>query len=355
MSGKTTIVFDTNFIIDHKTDLLGIHEKLSENYDLYITEVSINERISQKYMEFKSKHEKIEAFIKEYSSYANITLRYDFDKIIDNEKKRTFESYQNLFDDRIISLNSSENILQEVLERVYEKVPPFSDSENASDKGFKDTLIWLSIMKFFNNSSKDINVIFLTNDKGFLKYTDKLKKEFFDITGNTIEIKDNNYYKILLGETEHIILAGEKESVRNLSNIDIYSMRDRIDETINSICGVYVENYWGEEHWERTFTTNAKFEPEYVKVIFDLLKEYLENHIFDKQVSASSIFTFNGEIEDINPILMESVESAYELYEEIKTKYPEYMEPFINTVCDILNNNFVAETLQVDEDDEIPF
>lgn len=46
---------------------------------------------------------------------------------------------------------------------------------------------------------------------------------------------------------------------------------------------------------------------------------------------------------------------ALTLYEEIKTKYPEYMEPFINTVCDILNNNFVAETLQVDEDDEIPF
>lgn len=355
MSEKSAIIFDTNFVIDHKKELLSIHERLSENYNLYITEVSINERASQKYLEFKSKHEKIEKFIKENSSYANITLKYDFEKEIEHVKKRTIESYKKVFDNKIIPLNQSEDLLEEVLERVYKKVPPFSNVENASDKGFKDTLIWLSIIKFFENYDKHRNVIFLTNDNIFLKHAAILEKEFIDIAGSSIEIKDNNYYKILLGETENIISAGQKERARDLADIDIHSMRNRIEDTFNSMRGVIVYNYWGDELWERTFTTNAKFEPGYIKVIFDLLKEYIANHIFDKHISASSLFKFNGEIEDINPIPMEVLESAYELYEEIKTKPPEYMEPFINTVCDMLNSNFVAETLQDNEDDEIPF
>ena len=48
---KTAIVLDTNFIIEHIKDIREVHEKLINKFDVYITDISINERISQKYLE----------------------------------------------------------------------------------------------------------------------------------------------------------------------------------------------------------------------------------------------------------------------------------------------------------------
>ena len=50
---KKAIVLDTNFIIEHKKDLRNVVEKLSSFFDVYVTQISISERLSQKYLELK--------------------------------------------------------------------------------------------------------------------------------------------------------------------------------------------------------------------------------------------------------------------------------------------------------------
>ena len=89
MSDKYSIVIDTNFVIENMQGLRELHEKLSENYDVYISEVSINERISQKYIDLKSKYLEIEKYGEKYSVYATIKIKRNFHERFELEKKYT--------------------------------------------------------------------------------------------------------------------------------------------------------------------------------------------------------------------------------------------------------------------------
>jgi hypothetical protein len=229
------------------------------------------------------------------------------------------------------------------------------NKEKASDKGFKDTLMWLSILQYFKELKEDIIVIFITNDNGFLNNVDELQTEFFDVTGKTIEIKNNNYYEILLGD-EKPTNSIEGKVLRKSIDIDKYAIRDRVENTVDAICNNETVDYWGNEQRESTFTTNKKFDVEYIKIIFDSLKKDLCNHIFENQISANSILDLDDRINDINPIPMQALEAVNELYEDIQNKYPEFIEPFFKAVCEIMNRNFVIENMQQNcENDELPF
>ena len=59
MDEKRAFVFDTNFIIEERKNLKKIIEELSTKFSVYVTQVSIDERISQKYIELKKKYEDI--------------------------------------------------------------------------------------------------------------------------------------------------------------------------------------------------------------------------------------------------------------------------------------------------------
>ena len=355
MAEKSAIVLDTNFIIEHISDLRKLHEKLSENNDVYVTEISINERISQKYLELKSKYEKIETFKKEHSVYATIKLMDTFDKRFEADKQRTLDGYDKEFGDYIIRFSPDEDALKIVMDRVYKKIAPFLNKERASDKGFKDTLMWMSILQYFKELEEDIGVVFVTNDNGFLNSAEALQAEFAEVTGKTIEIKDNNYYKILLCDEKPTVVIEEKAPHKSI-DIDKQAIRDRIENTIDAICYIETSDYLGNEQWERTFTTNEKFDVDYMKVIFNSLRKDLDNHIFENQISAYSILALDDRIKDINPIPMQALDAVNELYEEIQNKYPEFIEPFFSAVCEIMNRNFVIEHIpQSNEDDELPF
>ena len=356
MAGKTIIILDTNFIIEHISDLHELHDKLSEKNDVYVTQISIDERISQKYLELKSKYEKIETFKKEHSAFATIELREPFEKRFDTEKQRTLNGYYKEFGDHIIQFSPDEDVLKTVMERVYIKIAPFLNKDGASDKGFKDTLMWMSILKYFKELEEDIEgVIFITNDNGFRNNVDMLQAEFVTVTGKTIEIKDNNYYKILLGD-EGPTVVKEAEGLRKLTAVDKQVIRNRIEDTVNAVCNTMIYDYWENEKWEMTFTTNERFDVDYIKIIFSSLKEELNDHIFENQISAYSIFALDDRINEIYPISMEALDAVNELYEDIQNKYPEYLEQFFNAVCEIMNRNYVSEHIPEDsEDDELPF
>ena len=71
-----------------------------------------------------------------------------------------------------------DQILNEVLERVYRKKPPFSSVHGSSDKGFKDTLLWMSIIHYFEKFHSNVEVTFITSDKGFISSETTLKIAF---------------------------------------------------------------------------------------------------------------------------------------------------------------------------------
>ena len=74
MSNKKAFVFDTNFIIQNPK-LDEVVEKLKDNYTVYITQVSIDERIAQQCRELKQEFDDVERCQNKYSHFAEITLR----------------------------------------------------------------------------------------------------------------------------------------------------------------------------------------------------------------------------------------------------------------------------------------
>ncbi|SKC90433.1 PIN domain-containing protein [Maledivibacter halophilus] len=349
---KTAIVLDTNFIIEHIKDLYKILEKLSENFDVYVTEISINERISQKYLKLKSKYEKIESFRKEYDAYAIIKLKKTFEDRFDAEKKYTIKGYEEQFNDKIIRFNPSHNLLKDVMDRVYKKIPPFLNTDNASDKGFKDTLLWMSMMDFFKSIDENVNVIFISNDKGFINYAETLQMEFLTITGKKIDIRKNNYYKDLLGETIEVIKVEDIHD-KELSVSEKAELRERISTVIYNICNVLQYDGYGDEYWEMAFETNTYFDNKKVKNAFENMEDIIADHILESDISASTIWGFDFMIKDYYKISIEYVEAAIELYKTIKSKYNEYMTPFLNAACEIINRNY--REIVESNDDDLPF
>lgn len=336
---KTAIVLDTNFIIEHIKDIREVHEKLINKFDVYITDISINERISQKYLELKSKYEKIESFKKEYAAYATVELKKTFEDRFEFEKEFTTKGYQKQFRDKIIYFNPSENVLKDIMDRVYKKIPPFLNIDNASDKGFKDTLLWMSMMDFFKEINDNVNVIFISNDKGFTNYIETLQSEFLTKTGKNIDIKNNNYYKDLLGETNEVIKSKETHDEK-LSISDKVELRKQITTIIYNICNVLLHDEYGEEYWSTSFETNTFFDNIKLKNAFENIEDILADHALESNIRASIIFGSDFIIKDFYKIPIENIEAAIQLYKTIKSKYSECITPFLNAACEIINNNY---------------
>ena len=67
MPEKKAFIFDTNFIIQNK-GLSDVIENLKDDYNLYVTQLSIDERIAQQIRDRYVVYDEAEKLQKEYSS-----------------------------------------------------------------------------------------------------------------------------------------------------------------------------------------------------------------------------------------------------------------------------------------------
>ena len=59
------LTFDTNFIIENQNNFQDIINKLSSDYDVYVPQLSINERIAQQTRDIEDRYEQIHKISKE--------------------------------------------------------------------------------------------------------------------------------------------------------------------------------------------------------------------------------------------------------------------------------------------------
>lgn len=346
---KIAFVFDTNFIIENR-NLIEVVANLSTEFTVYVTQVSIDERISQKYLELKKKYEKLAALAEEYRNLASISMTRPFDMIYQAEREFTQQGYVDLFGEHIISFSLENEVFTKVLDRVFKKVPPFSSADGASDKGFKDTLIWLSLLEYFKSKGED-DVVFITNDKGFRNNADALCKEFKEYTGKTIELKDSSYYYSRLEVKASDIVASEEDGPLP----DVNQIREKIHEVIESLCGVYSQDYWGEPEWNRTFTLSQRVDGDYVEYVFTHLKQDIKDNLFETAIPADKILGLDGRVTNEAPIPISAWEDALSLYEDIKQKLPQYLPQFYSAAATIINKNYFEPKPLDEENDDIPF
>ena len=344
---KKAFVFDTNFIIENKK-LGEVIENLKENFVVYVSQVSIEERISQQYLDIQAKYEDLYKLKEDYKFIATIKASATLEEIEKSLKKGVQKSYCNLFGNKIIPFQKDSDIFNKIWARVLKKIPPFSNEPKASDKGFKDALMWLSILEFFKHSGEE-KILFITNDKGFINNKDFLCKEFHEITGKTIDIKENSYYKTLIA-TEVIEIP--EKNIEKLP--DVQFLRTQIYNIINAVCYSTDEDSWGREFEVRNFYIIEKIDADYVKQIFENLKEKISTNLFKQSVPATEILSFDYRFINENNISMIALENALKLYEDIKKDLSNYLEQFYSAVADIINFHYIAPPTS-DFSEDIPF
>lgn len=347
-------VFDTNFIIQNK-DLKKAISELKEEYTAYITQVSIEERKAQKFFDMTQSYEKLKKLSSSVRMMVSIKSKCSIDEAQSKQSDYIQKEYDNLFGKNIIPFDTSTEVFEIVLQRALYKKPPFRNKENASDKGFKDCLMWISIMQYFkSNGEKEI--VFLTNDDGFIDQKDILINEFQEFTGKKISIERNTYFSSLIksyGNIDSKYLFHKKSEIPNIEVI-----REKINNTFELICFSQGYDYWGNEEWSKTFYTNKKFDSEYLSIIFERLEQILQNNIFNQSIKASSIFDLDDRITDNVDIDINLLEKANNLYKQIKQLYPEHMIALFNAIAHILNQNYkvpIEDYNAILSNEEVPF
>lgn len=345
---KRAFVFDTNFIIQNK-NLKEVIENLNKNnYTVYVTQVAIDERIAQECVKQKGKYEKLAAFSIETKDFATITIDKKYEDIEALYKTGMQKKYVDHFGKNIIPYSQDSAMFAKILQRAFMKIPPFITS--GTDKGFKDSLMWLSILDYFKVNGEN-EIVFVSSDNGFKENTSTLCKEFAKVTGKTILIKDNSYYKELL----------EKDTVTSTKDIseqlpDFSKIREDIDNVIDSLRWNVTEDYFGNESWESTFVLQKAVDSSYMRVVFTGLKRVVKEHIFELKIPAFRVLDLDGRIAEDNSISVKNIEAALRLYDDVLKNYPDYIEQFYNAAAAIINRSYrePSNTFEV-LDEDLPF
>ena len=342
---KIAFIFDTNFIVQH-TNLDEVLKKLNEIYVPYVTQVSIEERKSQQCNTKKKAYETIREAKMQIKSLVELKCQEELDEELEKFRKQIQKAYEKHFEGTIINYDSSSNMFGIILRRAFDKIPPFNDNDRASDKGFKDTLMWLSIIEFFKNNGEN-KVIFLTDDSGFINKADVLTKEFEEKTGKKIEIKQNSIFGKL------IVSKKDKETSLEKEIPNIESIREQLREILDGICWITEYNYFGDEQCYKSFLTSCLFDEAYIKSVMDNLDTIIQEHFFSDTIQISVFLDRDNRIYNDLKIDIRLIERLNRLYKDTLKNYPNHITAFINTISEKLNENY--EELNLFDDSDLPF
>lgn len=189
---KIAIIFDTNIFRpgDKKVfDLteLNLNEyyklkktlelnELENNVELFFPEIVLLELIehNKKHLNARiNELENLKTIFKNFSEIKMDNMKIDIDEYGDSLKEKYIKELN-----IIPTPKNKEKLFNEIFSMALHKDPPFlNESKNDSDKGFKDVIIFLSIVEFSENSDFN-NYVLVSNDNGFNKNMLELKTKF---------------------------------------------------------------------------------------------------------------------------------------------------------------------------------
>ena len=244
---KTIIIFDTNILYldnNEKTDyrkfsfsnkfdeIVRTTEALDlvEDVSIMIPEIVWAEMRKQKLDKFNEQHERIKQ-LKNKTKMPNVNIEVidcdystELDVYISNYKKH-LSSDAFFVDYNVIKLPTKERF-ENIINRAFNKKEPFGDkSSKASDKGFKDVLLWESILEFAQ-SYVNHDFVLYCNDSMF---NESLEDEFNLLyPQNTIKIiKEEKGIKDYLQ-----LMATEKGTAKGVEIT--LSIEERVEKFVDS-------------------------------------------------------------------------------------------------------------------------
>ncbi len=346
---KKILTFDTNFIIENQSKFQEIINNLSEEYDVYVPQLAINERIAQQTRKVTERYEIIRRLCKENQNIIkNLSFKKNENDYIDLMTKNISETYASQFGEFIIPFESENiNLYKNALDRAMKKMPPFLKDKNASDKGFKDCLLWLSLIDYFKTYNFDGKIYFITKDNGFINNSQSLIEEFKKETKIDIEIK-SVVPSLYVEETNK-----QEVYVAKISNYNLDELRNELREALNNFCYSDVTDYYGGyDYTEESFQINDKINKEQAEMFLKGLKSVLNENLLATVLFPSDVFGENYKILDKHKIEIGCVENIAKIYENISKNNLELLAPLCNEVASQINNNYSRFYA---DDDDLPF
>ncbi|MDD3416145.1 MAG: PIN domain-containing protein [Lachnospiraceae bacterium] len=223
-SNKYLIIFDTNVLnvqYDKKADFTKFYfnstfgnvlDKIEaldiyENVNIAIPTVVWEEMKVQNLEAYCNKVEQVKKAVEKFV-FPYMELVEEKDKIYEEKLVSNIQEYQNHLSERFVDIIQLDLPTKErytsIIERAFKKKPPFEGKGGQADKGFKDALLWESVLEYAANN-KDINIILYTKDKIFNEELEKEYKGLFE--GREIKIFRDNLEAPLFIELEKIAKA----------------------------------------------------------------------------------------------------------------------------------------------------
>lgn len=159
------IVLDTNYLfqtlktpdyqsLEYAPELANQKRHIEESgekemYTFLIPEICIKEYFARKAMELSDKVKNLKKLMQDMSTYGMLIQEA---QVCDPDEY--FRSFRNMLYDRLaadgfrIIPMCSVDYFHSIIDDAISKKPPFEGKDKQSDKGFKDTLIWYSILQY---------------------------------------------------------------------------------------------------------------------------------------------------------------------------------------------------------------
>lgn len=147
---------------------------LEYEIEIFFPEIVLLEMISHHEQKLIKELGQLKKINEELDNFEDISItgfiNFNYENYCDELKKKYLK------DLKIIKIPSNKSLLFDyILEMSLKKKPPFIDGK--SDKGFKDSILFLSLLEFAESKIYDKYVLF-SNDKGFINNKNKLKSQF---------------------------------------------------------------------------------------------------------------------------------------------------------------------------------
>lgn len=190
------IVIDANILFSSSTDYTKVHfadkiepiieeiesNDLYENVQILIPQIVIDEVFVLQVKKFSDKMANIKSC---KFPHFDILAYNDYENYLKTKFNNTIETLSKSDAKCLIIPHPEDKTLKNIIKRAIEKRAPFSGKDGESDKGFKDVLIWESLIRY-KNSNKTDTMILYSKDR---RLCDKsLTKEFNDVFKDDIHL-----------------------------------------------------------------------------------------------------------------------------------------------------------------------
>ena len=337
---KRIIILDTNFIIEHRHNFKSVLKALSEHGEIFLSEITIEERLAQTRMEIKQSYDEITRAIDSNKGIAKVNFSMTLDEKIKAQEQALLTAYKEVIGENIIKFPKDEKTFSCVLERAYNKLPPFSKGD--SDKGFKDALLWVSLLSFFANSNDMREIVLITDDKGFVKNKDVLQDEFHKVTNMKITIHENSYYNELVSDKKITTIQQKKNIAAELSALEIENLRKEIQTALNGIGFTISEDPFGREYEIMAFKLDVYQYESDIKKFYESLSTKIQKNLFVQKVMASEFFDSTTQCHSVD---IENYERLNLLYTKIRDNYPDFLQQFFSASLSLLSKHYSDDCL----------